>query len=298
MNLKILIPMLIALLLGPAGFRTVFGGNADLPQAETLVMEEVPNFHRVGPELYRGAQPSQLGLKRLQKFGIRTIVSLRSFHFEFEEVQEMGMSFEQIYMKAWHPEKEDIVRFLKIMNDPQRAPVFLHCQHGADRTGLMIGVYRVTFCGRTKEAAIQEMVEGGYGFHPIWGNLIDFFRNLDIDALRREAGLDTSHSGQISHTPAKSRSQKTYSRPLSDFSPLSIPSRSNSRRDLMKGKGNETDRAASRRQDRYRQPSLFRKAEESIVDKNGNKMSQSSAGEHVRGKMGFPLHSRPGISCG
>lgn len=205
--------MLIALLLGPAEFGTVLGGNLDLPQAEKLIMEGVPNFYRVGPGLYRGAQPSELGLKHLQELGIRTIVSLRSFHFGLEEVREIGMSFEQIYMKAWHPEKEDIVRFLKIMNDPQRGPVFLHCQYGADRTGLMVGVYRVIFCDWTKEAAIQEMVEGGYGFHPIWENLIHFFRNLDIDALRREAGLTTSRSTQISTMPAKSRSQKTYIRP-------------------------------------------------------------------------------------
>lgn len=99
------------------------------------------------------------------------------------------------------------------MNDPQHAPVFLHCHHGADRTGLMVGVYRVTFCGWTKEAAIQEMVEGGYGFHPIWENLVHFFRDLDIDALRREAGLPTSRSSQISNPPAKSRSQKKYTRP-------------------------------------------------------------------------------------
>ncbi len=213
MNFAILIPTVIALLLDPAGFRAAFAGTPDVPKPEGIVMEGVPNFHRVGPGLYRGAQPSEVGLERLKEFGIRTVVSLRSFHFEFEEVQEFGMSFEQIYMKAWHPEKEDVVRFLKIMKDPQRAPVFLHCHHGADRTGLMVGVYRVIFCGWTKEAAIQEMIEGGFGFHPIWENLVHFFHSLDFDDLRREAGLGTSRSSPIPNTPAKGQPPKTYARP-------------------------------------------------------------------------------------
>jgi protein tyrosine phosphatase (PTP) superfamily phosphohydrolase (DUF442 family) len=40
-------------------------------------------------------------------------------------------------MKAWHPEEKEIVKFLKTVTDKTKTPVFVHCQHGADRTGLM-----------------------------------------------------------------------------------------------------------------------------------------------------------------
>jgi hypothetical protein len=33
------------------------------------------------------------------------------------------------------------------------------------------------------------MTEGGYGYHTIWENLIEYLRALDIEALKKEAGL-------------------------------------------------------------------------------------------------------------
>ena len=73
---------------------------------------------------------------------------------------------------------------------PARVPVLVHCQHGADRTGSMIAVYRVIVQGWSKDDAIREMKEGGYGFHRIWGNLPEWIENLDIDGVRREVGIE------------------------------------------------------------------------------------------------------------
>ncbi len=33
--------------------------------------------------------------------------------------------------------------FLRIVTDPKRVPVLVHCQAGADRTGTMCAVYRI-----------------------------------------------------------------------------------------------------------------------------------------------------------
>lgn len=33
------------------------------------------------------------------------------------------------------------------------------------------------------------MSDGGYGFHQVWENLPSWIKNLDVDALRREAGI-------------------------------------------------------------------------------------------------------------
>ena len=190
MNLKVFFfAILIVLQWGTAGSQILLGADLRVSRPEKLDVEGIPNFHRVSPELYRGAQPSYLGFEYLRTLGIKTIINLRSFHSDYDNVQRLGMSYEHIYMKPWHPEKEDVVRFLKIVTDPQRAPIFLYCHHGSDRTGLMVAVYRSAVCGWTKEAALQEMVEGGYGFHTIWRNLVDFFWNLDIHFLRKEAGF-------------------------------------------------------------------------------------------------------------
>ena len=159
--------------------------------ATPLYRKGLPNLHQVTPTLFRGAQPSAVGMRQLKAMGVKTVVNLRSFNSDREELGDTGLAYEHILMKAWHPEREDIIRFLQITTDTNRQPVFVHCQHGADRTGLMCAVYRVAVCGWTKAEAIREMTQGGFGHHTIWTNLVKFIQDLDIDAIKKEAGIET-----------------------------------------------------------------------------------------------------------
>ena len=121
--------------------------------------------------------------------GIETIVNLRSFHSDRDEIADTGLAYEHIYMKAWHPEEKEVVRFLQIVSNPKRTPVLVHCQHGADRTGTMSAVYRIVVQGWSKEDAIKEMVDGGFNFHGVWQNLKDWIDQLDVDEVKRKAGI-------------------------------------------------------------------------------------------------------------
>jgi tyrosine-protein phosphatase SIW14 len=156
-----------------------------------LQREGLPNLHQVTPTLYRGGQPTAAGMRQLKAMGVKTVINLRSFNSDKDELGDTGLAYEHIYMKAWHPEREDIIRFLQIVTDKDRTPVFVHCQHGADRTGLMCAIYRVAVCGWTKGEAIEEMTEGGFGHHTIWKNLIKFIEDLDIDAIKKQADIDS-----------------------------------------------------------------------------------------------------------
>jgi protein tyrosine/serine phosphatase len=155
--------------------------------AMPIEKEGLPNFHKISENLYRGAQPTAIGIKQLKDMGIKTMINLRSFNSDKDEIGSIEIGYEHIYMKTWHPEDEDIVKFLKIVTDKTKMPVFVHCQHGADRTGLMCAIYRVAVCGWSKEAAVDEMVYGGYGFHSVWKNLINYFMNLDIEKIKEKA---------------------------------------------------------------------------------------------------------------
>lgn len=128
-------------------------------------------------------------MRNLKRMGIKTIVNLRAFHSDRDEIGDTGMGYEHIFMKTWHPEKEDVVRFLKIVTDPGQMPVLVHCQHGADRTGTMSAIYRVAVEGWTKEEAVREMMQGGFNFHEVWSNLPPWIANLDIEEIRKEAGI-------------------------------------------------------------------------------------------------------------
>jgi protein tyrosine/serine phosphatase len=157
--------------------------------AQPIALEGVPNLHRISDGIYRSAQPTALGMKNLKAMGIETIVNLRSFHSDRDEIGDLGLAYEHIYMKAWHPEEKEAVRFLQIVTNSRRIPVLFHCQHGADRTGTMCAIYRVAIQGWSKEAAIREMTQGGYGFHGVWQNLIHWLNGLNIDRIKKRAGI-------------------------------------------------------------------------------------------------------------
>ncbi len=173
--------------------------------AEPIEMTGVPNLHKVSDALYRSAQPTAEGMRNLKELGVKTIINLRSFHSDRGEIGETGLGYEHIYMKAWHPEEKEVVRFLQLVTDPDRTPVLVHCMHGADRTGVLSAVYRVAVEGWTKDEALRELTEGGFGFHRFWKNLPEWFENLDIDAMKRRAGLVEEPAPDAPEVPAPVR---------------------------------------------------------------------------------------------
>jgi protein tyrosine/serine phosphatase len=166
--------------------------NRPVHWAKPMHVKGVPNLHKVSDTLYRSAQPSAEGMANLKAIGIETIVNLRSFHSDRDKIGKSGLAYEHIYIKAWHPEEEDAVRFLQIVTNPKRTPVLVHCKHGADRTGIMCALYRVAVQGWKKEEALREMTQGGFGFHEIWEDLPSWFENLDIEAIKKKAGIKSS----------------------------------------------------------------------------------------------------------
>lgn len=160
--------------------------NRPAKWATPMKVEGVPNLHKVDGTLYRSAQPTEKGMQELRKMGIKTVINLRSFHSDKDEVGSTAVASEHIPMKAWHPELEDARRFLEIVADPKRQPVLVHCQHGADRTGTLCAIYRIVVQGWAKEEAVREMREGGYGFHEVWTNLPVWIDGLKIEDLRKE----------------------------------------------------------------------------------------------------------------
>jgi protein tyrosine/serine phosphatase len=157
--------------------------------AKPMDLPGLPNLHKVSDDLYRGAQPSAEGMGQLETLGIKTVVNLRSSHSDCDQLQGTSLAYEHIKMTSWNPESEDVVRFLQIISDSNSLPVFVHCQHGADRTGLMCAVYRIFVQSWSKAEAIEEMTEGGFGFHEIWKNLPNYIRKLDIDQAKRNTNI-------------------------------------------------------------------------------------------------------------
>src|SRR5436190_16994088 len=160
--------------------------------AMPLHATNLSNFFLVTTNLYRGAQPNAKGMAELKCYGIRTVFNLRSFHSDAGELKGLDFKPARLHMKPWHAEEADVVNFLKIAADTNNWPVFVHCQRGADRTGLVCAMYRVVICGWTKQDAIAEMTEGGFKFDPRWKNIVKFIETADIEGIKRQAGVAES----------------------------------------------------------------------------------------------------------
>jgi len=128
---------------------------------------ELPNFHKVDDNLFRGGQPAaEGGVARLKTLGIRTIVNLRYerdlVDSEGAEASAAGINYVNVPMRGLNrPTDAQIARVLSLIDDPSARPVFVHCKAGCDRTGAVVACYRIARAKWTAEKAIREALDYG-----------------------------------------------------------------------------------------------------------------------------------------
>jgi len=172
--------------IGPAGGATPPASRPERPWATAGSAPGVGNFFQVTDKLYRGAQPTAEGMRALEAMGIRTVVSLRRFHDNADEAAGTQLACYQINVNPFRPNEAQLIHFLVIATNPARTPVFVHCERGIDRTGMMCAIYRMVACGWTKREAIDEMRHGPFGYDKVFENVPAFLWDLDVDGLKRK----------------------------------------------------------------------------------------------------------------
>jgi uncharacterized protein (TIGR01244 family) len=156
---------------------------ASMPLLAQQPLEGIKNFFQVDQHVYRGAQPDKAGVELLAKLGVKTVISLREAgrkaHQEEKLVTAAGMRYINVPMTGLTPPTEtEIKKLLGLLEDQASGPVFVHCKRGADRTGAVIGAYRVDHDGWTNAEALKEaMARGMSSFqHPRQSYIRDFQR--------------------------------------------------------------------------------------------------------------------------
>jgi protein tyrosine/serine phosphatase len=177
-----------ALLLSPQAARAQVAAKPGNAVAQTRVVEqtyaELPNFHVVNARLYRGGQPRAGGLKKLAALGVKTVINLRDDDAreaeEEREARSLGLRYFNVPLSRTHrPDARQVDELFALMDAAGNQPVFVHCKRGADRTGALIAVYRVSHDGWTAERALEEAERYGMGF---WQRgKKDFIRDYDRD---------------------------------------------------------------------------------------------------------------------
>ena len=147
-------------------------------------LKGLPNFARVSEALYRGAQPTREGFARLKALGVRTIVDLRDHHSDREAIRGLGFGYTNIPFASSRPQERQVLEFLSIVTDPKNQPVFVHCRHGADRTGMMVACYRMVVENWDRQRSLAEL--SNFGFHNIWLDIRQFLLDIDMQSIARQ----------------------------------------------------------------------------------------------------------------
>ncbi len=128
------------------------------------------NFHEVHSYLLRGGRPSPKGLEILKDKGVKYIIDLthdtKSVDAEKAIAQNLNMEFINLPMSDKAPSKSEVDTFLDIVEKAKKnhEKVYVHCAHGSDRTGCMVGIWRVTHDHYSYPKAYSEMRK--YYFSP------------------------------------------------------------------------------------------------------------------------------------
>jgi protein-tyrosine phosphatase len=141
--------------------------------AAKLANIHINNFGQINDNYYRGAQPERVGMK-----------------------------FYRIPMTTTdRPSSAKITQFLKLVNDPANQPVFVHCQGGRHRTGVMTAVYRMTRDGWNSEQAYQEMKQynfEGFPGHPVLKSFVyDYYTQIEDSSVADKSAFESKSNPKI-----------------------------------------------------------------------------------------------------
>ncbi|ATN36996.1 protein tyrosine phosphatase (plasmid) [Rhizobium sp. ACO-34A] len=124
------------------------------------------NFHTVVEgQLYRSAQPSASQIADyVQRYGIKTIINLRGqneqadwYNAEIAMAKQVGIRHVDFRMSARRiVTRESADNLITIMKNAPK-PILIHCQAGADRSGIVAAIYSKAIAGVAKETAEKQL---------------------------------------------------------------------------------------------------------------------------------------------
>lgn len=142
------------------------------------------NLHQMTPTLYRSALPDSNALPVLEQLKIGTVINFLpesdSAWLKSSDIKQVQLSY-----RTNHVDDSDVLAALRAIQEAEtNGPVLMHCKHGSDRTGLMAAMYRVVVQGWSKEDALNEMTQGGFGNSSGFKDGVRYMMKANVDKLR------------------------------------------------------------------------------------------------------------------
>lgn len=152
--------------------------------ADKVVGVSLRNSYKLSDSVYRSAQPRKKDKAEFSKLQITAVLNLRSSHADAATLFPAGTIAYRVKMKARDIREEEVVAALRIIRASPK-PLLIHCRYGADRTGLIMAMYRIIFQNWTKDEAIDELLHGGYGFHRKYANIPAYIKAADMEDIKK-----------------------------------------------------------------------------------------------------------------
>lgn len=146
-----------------------------LGEAAMTISNGIPNLFAVEQNILRGGQPSDVGWTYLKSQGITDVIKLNTDE-EGLDPERMGFVIHKFPIPwwrqtIWHPTSKSIHAAVDLV----KVNTFIHCEHGLDRSGLIVACFRVWKQQWKKQDAEDEML--AYEFHKALRGLWEFWED-------------------------------------------------------------------------------------------------------------------------
>ena len=155
-----------------------------------MLTSKPDNFKQIDKYLSRSAQPMEENLKWLKDQGVTDIINFRNMSkFDFDEaeyVQKLGMNYHSMPSVTKFIKKENVEEFLNILEKvkSKNGKVSIHCDHGADRTGMFSYIYeRLNNIGTQKDN-LEELTKHRWHKEK-YPNLVQWAEDI-IDTFKKD----------------------------------------------------------------------------------------------------------------
>jgi len=207
MSLLRYIPAICLSLAALSNLTLALADDSALPRPEEWAqsVEAQYNLFKMSPTLYRSALPDRGAVPLLEKLKVGTVITFLP-ESDSSWLSTPGIAQIQLPYRTNHVDDADVLNALRTIQIAEaKGPVLMHCKHGSDRTGLMAAVYRVVVQGWSKEDALSEMTQGGFGDSTHFKDGIRYMMQADVDKLRTALA-----NGDCSTSPFASCSMKSW----------------------------------------------------------------------------------------
>jgi len=153
--------------------------------ATSIPSKYLTNLFRVSDDVYRSEQPTHDAFVELSGMGVKSVLNLRTTEKDDEIIGGINIKPYLVSMDAGDFTDNDIIDALKAIADAPK-PILIHCRHGSDRTGVVVAMYRIILQDWPKEDALDELMNGGYGFHTYYKNIPEYIKNVNVESIRSQ----------------------------------------------------------------------------------------------------------------